>query len=234
MRVRAAIHRFDVTPREAVALQRELAGRVRARGAAARRLRLVAGVDCALDGAGVLHAAAVLCAAPGWEVVAEASAAGRPGMAYVPGLLSFREAPLVLEALGRLEGEPQAVLVDGQGIAHPRRLGIAAHLGLHLDVPVVGVGKSRLVGEHEEPGPERGDSAPLVHRGERIGSVVRTRARVKPVYVSVGNRISLAAAVRVVLATCTRYRLPEPVRQADLLSRRRARGTRGAEVSRSW
>ena len=113
--------------------------------------------------------------------------------------------------------------MDGQGLAHPRRMGLACHLGLHVEVPVIGVAKSRLIGAHEEPGPERGDGAPLLDDGELIGRVVRTRTGVKPLYVSIGNRMALAPAVRVVLRTANRYRLPEPVRQADILSRRAAR-----------
>jgi deoxyribonuclease V len=144
-------------------------------------------------------------------------------MPYLPGLLSFREAPLLLDALRRLEGDPDLLLVDGHGRAHPRGLGIASHLGLHLEIPVVGVGKSLLVGEFASPGVGRGDSAPIRYGGRTNGRAVRTRAGVKPVFVSVGNRISLPSAVRAVLATASRFRLPEPIRHADRESRRHAR-----------
>ena len=144
-------------------------------------------------------------------------------MPYVPGLLSFREAPTMLEALADIAGRPDVVLVDGQGVAHPRGFGIASHLGLHLDVPTVGCAKSRLVGVHREPGIERGERTPLVAGGRRIGTVLRSRAQVKPLFVSVGHGLCLRAAERVVLETCTRYRLPEPIRHADRASRAAAR-----------
>ena len=154
MRVRE-LHAFGLSPAEAIRVQRALAGRVSRRGAPPRPLRTVVGVDCSITRRGELVAAAVLCRAPRWEAGQVEVASGRPGMPYVPGLLSFREAPLVLEALRRIERRPDVVIVDGQGIAHPRRLGLAAHLGLCLDAPVVGCAKSRLVGTHDELGPAR-------------------------------------------------------------------------------
>jgi deoxyribonuclease V len=217
------IHPFDLPPREAVLLQRWLASRVMPHGGAPRPLRLVAGADCSLAPNGTLHAAIVVLEAPAFGLVEVATASGRPGMPYIPGLLSFRETPILLEALRRLSTRPDVLLVDGQGMAHPRRLGIASHLGLHLDLPVVGVAKSRLVGEHEEPGRARGEWTSLRHEGERIGAVLRTKDGVRPVYVSVGDRIGLLPAVRTVLACCTRYRLPEPIRAADRVSRTLAR-----------
>lgn len=145
---------------------------------------------------------------------------------YVPGLLSFREAPAMLAALRRLRATPDALLVDGHGYAHPRRFGIACHLGVLVGIPTAGVAKSRLVGEHAEPGPRRGDCAPLVHEGERIGSVLRTREGSKPIYVSVGHLVDLDSAQALVLAACDAHRLPEPTRRADRavaeLKRRRA------------
>jgi len=125
----------------------------------------------------------------------------------------------VLEALSLLDETPDLVMVDGHGIAHPRRLGIAAHLGVMIDLPTIGVAKSRLVGRHAEPGPARGSRVPLIARGQTIGAVVRTRDRVSPLFISTGHRISLERAVALVLATLTRYRLPEPTRLADKISR---------------
>ncbi len=203
-------------------MQRRLAGRVVTRGPAPRPLRLVAGVDCSIARDGRLTAAGVACRLPDFAVAATSYVTAIPPMPYVPGLLSFREAPIVLEALANLDADPQAVLVDGHGLAHPRRLGIAAHLGLFIPVPTVGVAKSILVGEHAPLAEERGARAPLLHGGERIGMALRTRTGVKPVYVSVGGHIGLLPAVRLVLRTGGGYRLPEPVRQADRLSRRRA------------
>jgi deoxyribonuclease V len=210
---------------DAAALQRRLARRVRATGGGPRPLSLVAGVDCSPAPDGRLVAAAVLLEGPPWRVVGEAFARGVPTVPYVPGFLSFREAPLVLEALSRLRATPHALLVDGHGVAHPRGLGIAAHVGLHVGVPTVGVAKHVFVGTHGPLGPEAGDRAPLRHEGRTIGVALRTRRGVKPVYVSVGHRVSLRAAVAIALRTTSRYRLPDPVREADLRSRRDARGS---------
>lgn len=150
---------------------------------------------------------------------------------YVPGLLSFRELPAVLRAFRALRTTPDVVLCDAQGLAHPRRLGLASHLGLWLPVPTIGCAKSRLCGEHVEPGPTRGASAPLIHRGEQVGVALRTRAHVKPVFVSVGNNIDLASAIRVVLDASSRFRLPEPARLAHRLVTRE-RFTRNRAVAR--
>jgi deoxyribonuclease V len=136
---------------------------------------------------------------------------------YVPGLLSFREAPALLAAIRRLKAEPDAFLFDGQGLAHPRRFGLACHVGLLIDRPSVGCAKSRLIGRHAEPDTHRGATAPLTDGEQRIGTVLRTRDGVKCVYVSIGHRVTLATAEQLVLACCTRYRLPEPTRLADLL-----------------
>lgn len=222
MKVRR-LHPFDLPPADGIRLQRWLATRVVAKGSFRRRLKLVAGVDCSPSPDGHLHAVVVLCAAPGWEVVELASASALPPMPYVSGLLSFREAPLMLEALRRLRTAPDVLLVDGNGRLHPRRLGIASHLGLHLDVPVIGVAKTLLVGVHAPPGPRVGDWTSVTDRGERIGLALRTKERARPVYVSVGNGLGLLPAARIALSTVGRQRLPEPIRQADARSRRLAR-----------
>lgn len=141
---------------------------------------------------------------------------------YVPGLLSFREAPAMLDALGRLSLTPDLLLVDGQGIAHPRRLGLAAHVGLLADIPTIGVAKTRLVGRYEEPGAERGAWSPLIHRGDVVGAVLRTRPGTRPLFVSVGHRVSLLTAIDLVLRCTPKFRLPEPIRLADRLSREHA------------
>lgn len=215
MRIPRAPHRFALSPAEAIALQRRLAARV-VICAPRRPLRVLAGVDCAFsrDGERCL-AAAVL-----WDLEArapiETRCAWRPlRFPYVPGLLSFREAPAILAALRRLRGTPDALLVDGHGLAHPRRFGIACHLGVLVGIPSIGVAKSRLCGEHAEPGPRRGARAALVHEGERVGSVLRTREGSRPVYVSVGHLVDLASAEEIVLAAGAGHRLPEPTRLAD-------------------
>lgn len=198
-----------------MAVQRALAARVRITPLSAEP-RLLAGVDCAFgaDGDAVL-AAAVLWDAQTREVLEERVARRPLRFPYVPGLLSFREAPAILAALGALRGTPDALLCDGHGLAHPRRFGIACHVGVLADIPTLGVAKSRLVGEHAEPAQRRGSRAALHHRGERIGTVLRTRDGVRPVYVSVGHRIDLAGAERVALAAAIGFRLPEPTRLAD-------------------
>jgi deoxyribonuclease V len=215
------LHPWNLSPREAMALQRELAGRVEVRDRLVEPVRLVAGVDvsCARFSPCV-HAAVILYDLLDDMVVERASAQAAEAFPYVPGLLSFRELPVVLAAFRKLQGIPEVVLVDGQGIAHPRRLGIASHLGLWLDLPTVGCAKSRLCGEHGEPGGVRGEWTRLMDGAEEIGRVVRTRDRIRPLFVSPGHRVGLERAVQIVLACGRGYRLPEPTRQAHVESNR--------------
>jgi deoxyribonuclease V len=215
VRIARVPHRWRVTPRQARAIQLRLAARVRVTPLDAEP-RLVAGVDSAFA-AGACIAGAVLWDARTGEVV-EQHVARRPLVfPYVPGLLSFREAPAILAALRKLRRRPDALLVDGHGLAHPRRFGIACHLGVLLGLPTAGCAKSRLVGEHGEPGSARGSRTPLVDGAERLGSVLRTRDGGRPIYVSVGHRIDLAGAERLVLACARGHRLPEPTHLADRL-----------------
>jgi len=190
-----------------------------AEGAPAR-LRLVAGLDAHYQPrAGLAWGAAALLAWPDLELVESALACRPLDFPYVPGLLSFREAPAHIAALACLSRRPDLVFVDGQGIAHPRRLGLASHVGVLAGLPTIGVAKSRLIGTFDPPGPEKGASAPLIDKGETIGTVLRTRTGVRPLFVSVGHRIALDAAVHLVLEAAPRYHLPEPTRLADKLSR---------------
>ena len=175
----------------------------------------VAGVDIGIRG-DTARGAVVVLSWPGLEELESVVAEQPVRFPYVPGLLGFREVPCLLEAFERLKTRPDVALVDGQGLAHPRRFGVACHLGVVLDLPTVGVGKSRLVGEHREPGPRRGARVRLLHEGEVIGAVVRTRDGVKPLYVSIGHRVDLDTAVRLVLRSARRFRLPEPIRAAHL------------------
>jgi len=212
---------------EARAIQERLRARVRVTGGP-RRPRLVAGADLAYRADGSrAWAAVVLVSLPDGVVVETATAWHRPPFPYIPGYLSFREGPLLLEAFGRLERRPDLCLFDGQGIAHPRGVGLASHMGVLLDLPSVGCAKSRLVGKHDEPGAGRGDWAPLRLEGRTVGAVLRTREGVRPIYVSPGHRIGLARAIECVLAV-SRLRVPEPIRQAervaDELKRRDRRG----------
>ena len=215
MKIAPAPHAWNLSPTRAVAVQRRLASRVR-HERPRRALRYAAGLDMAFsrDGERCL-AAAVL-----WDVrertVVEVQLASRAlAFPYIPGLLSFREAPALLAALRRLRRRPDVLLCAGHGIAHPRRFGIACHLGVLTDLPSVGCAKSRLVGSAADPAAARGSHTTLRHRGDRIGYVLRTRANVKPVYVSVGHRIDLDTALRLTLACGGGYRLPEPTRLAD-------------------
>ncbi len=215
---RALRHRWDLTPKEAMALQEQL----RARVEHADRLdtvRHVCGIDVGFErGGAVTRAAVAVLSFPALGLVEHAIARRKTTFPYVPGLLSFREIPAVLDALDRLKTAPDLLLCDGHGIAHPRRCGLASHTGLAADIPSIGVGKTRLIGRDQEPPERRGAWVPLVHDGETIGAIVRTRAGVKPVYVSIGHRVSLATAIRFALACCTRYRLPETTRHAHRLA----------------
>ncbi len=217
MKIPCVPHSWSVTPAEAIEIQRKLASSVVRRGRPPK-LRLVAGADLAFSPDGATCIAGVVV----WdvqrrEIVEQRVARRMVSFPYVPGLLSFREAPALLAALKQLRCEPDAFMFDGQGYAHPRRFGLACHLGLLLDRPSLGCAKTILLGECEPPGPTRGSTSPLLHDGECIGMAVRTRDDVKPVYVSVGHRLSLDAAVQITLACCDGFRLPEPTRQADKL-----------------
>lgn len=201
-------------------LQRCLGRRVRVSGEPAE-VTLIAGVDCAFpDRGATVRAAAVLMDWPGLVTLEEAVVERPTPFPYIPGLLSFRELAAVREALDGLSRRPDLVLCDGQGIAHPRRLGIAAHLGAVTGLTSIGVAKSRLTGGYAEPGEDKGARAALMEGEERIGTVLRSRARVRPLFVSPGHGIGHDPAAAWTLACCTRYRLPEPVRAADRLAAR--------------
>jgi deoxyribonuclease V len=213
------LHDWAITPREAIAMQKELAPAI-VRDDRCGEVTTVAGIDVAYGRrGGPARAAAVLFRIADLEPLEQAVVTLPVSFPYVPGLLTFREAPAAIAAIASLSVRPDLLLCDGQGIAHPRRLGFASHLGLFLDLPSVGVAKSRLIGSHEEPGPLPGDSAPLLHEGEVVGSVVRTRKNSRPLYISIGHRVSLATAVTFVLRCGKGFRLPEPCRAADRLSK---------------
>lgn len=210
------LHEWDVSAGRAKELQLRLADDVVTDGAVTG-VRLVAGVDISSRGArGAARAAVVVLEYPGFGIAEVQVAEGRIEFPYVPGLLSFREIPLILAACEKLESTPDLVLVDGQGIAHPRRIGLAAHLGLFLDLPTVGCAKSILCGSHQPVAEEAGSYAGLYEDGELIGAALRTKRGVKPVYVSVGHKIGLAAALEWVVKCCRGYRLPEPTRLGHL------------------
>ena len=208
------LHSWRVTTAQAIAIQGELAAEVCRVGSVASP-RLIGGVDISVDRwTGTGKGAAVVLSYPDLEIVETAVVTDRIEFPYVPGLLSFREAPLILAALEKITVTPDLIIVDGQGMAHPRRMGLASHLGLFLGVPTIGCAKSRLCGECEEPANSPGSYNELKDNGEVIGVTLRTRAGVKPVYVSIGHMIDLPSAIRWVLACCRGYRLPEPTRLA--------------------
>jgi deoxyribonuclease V len=218
------LHSLDLSPGEARRLQGEISPRVvEGPPLDLSRVRYVAGADVSTQG-NQGYATVVVLSFPELSVVEVGGFEAPLNFPYVPGLLAFREIAPVVGALEQVETEPDAVIFDAQGLAHPRGLGLASHLGLFLDVPTVGCAKSRLVGEHEEPGPEKGSTKDLIYRKKVVGRVVRTRTGVSPVYVSVGNRIDLDSAVDLVLACCTKYRLPETTRQAHNAANKLRRG----------
>ena len=218
------LHDLYLSPAEARRLQGELAPRVvEGPHLDLSSVRYVAGADVSTQGERG-YATVVVLSFPGLSVVEVRGFEAPLTFPYVPGLLAFREIPSIVGALEEVRSEIDAVIFDAHGFAHPRGLGLASHLGLFLDVPAVGCAKSRLVGEHEETGVEKGSTTDLVYRNKVVGKVVRTRTGVSPVYVSVGNRIDLDGAVDLVLRCCTRYRLPETTRQAHNAANRLRRG----------
>jgi len=218
MRIARAPHNWRVSPRQAIAIQNRLAPQINRTGAATD-YRLICGVDAtfSLDGEDCL-AAVVLWDKKSNQVVEQHTARAKLYFPYIPGLLSFREAPAICKALRKLSIIPELLLCDGQGIAHQRRLGIASHLGLLANLPSIGCGKTRLIGRHNPVGLQKGDCVKLIHKKECVGTVLRTRDKVKPLFISIGHNISLAHGVKTVLGCCLKYRLPEPIRLAHQLA----------------
>lgn len=213
-----SLHSWQVSPQEAIAIQESLRLKV-IREDRFGLIQTVAGVDVGFEADGTItRAAVVVLGYPELDLVETAIARCPTTFPYVPGLLSFREAPAVLQALDKLEALPDLLICDGQGIAHPRRLGLASHLGICAGLPSIGAAKSRLTGRHEPVGEGRGDSQWLSDAGEVIGAALRTRPGARPLYISIGHRISLETAVQLVLACTRAYRLPEPTRQAHRLA----------------
>ncbi|MDH7597632.1 MAG: endonuclease V [Methanothrix sp.] len=213
------LHSWDVRPDEAVEIQKMLAGSVRIQRV--ERLETVAGADVSFSGSRA-HAAAVLLDYHDMRLLDVSFAAMDVDYPYIPGLLTFREGPVILRALEGIDNA-DVLLFDGQGIAHPRRFGEASHLGLLLDRPSVGCAKSKLCGEFSGPGKERGSFSLLVDRGDIVGAALRTRTNVKPVFVSPGHMSDLSSAIEIVLNCARSHRVPEPLRMAHILSLKRAR-----------
>ncbi len=213
------LHTWELSPQAAIVLQRKLADQVDLHDSLPEKVHLIAGVDVSYQRrADRFHGAVVLMDLTADAIVETASASLSGSFPYIPGLLSFRELPVLLEAFRRLKSCPELILVDGQGIAHPRRIGLASHLGLWLDLPTIGCAKSRLCGEADMPGEARGEWTSLLLEDQLVGAVVRTRDRVRPLYVSPGHRVSIERAIDMALQCGRGYRLPEPTRQAHLAS----------------
>jgi deoxyribonuclease V len=213
------IHRWNISVEEALELQQQMRGLVRqTNGFELGEIKTVAGIDAAYNGEEGRAAVAVF-SFPKLELIEQATAVMQVDFPYVPGLLSFREGPVALAALGKLKVSPDLLLFDGQGYAHPRRFGLACHLGVYLNKPTIGCAKTRLIGTHAEPGAEPGDYTLLEAEGEVIGAVLRTRPQTNPIFISVGHKIDLLTALEFVTKCIRGYRLPEPTRIADQLSK---------------
>lgn len=215
------LHSWQLTPSEAIALQKQLRGRLKKQPLNFEKIKRVLAVDASylLKEDKVLAVAAVFTY-PELKLITSESALAEVKFPYIPGLLSFREGPAVLQAVTKLPTTYDVVLVDGQGFAHPRRFGLASHLGLWLNCPTVGVGKTVLVGHFQEPETTKGSQSPLLDNNEVIGMVLRTQTNVKPIFVSVGHLVDLTSSVQLCLNCTTKYRLPEPLRQVDLLTKK--------------
>ncbi len=209
-------HSWKVSPQKAIGIQEELRERLRLHPPKAP-FKTVAAADVSYSLADDrLYAGFLLFSYPSLTLMETASAGGRVSFPYIPGLLTFREAPILLKAFSKLKIRPGLVLMDGQGIAHPRSMGIAAHLGILLDIPTIGCAKSRLFGEEAELGPDQGSCVLLCQEGRTVGMIVRTRTGVKPVYVSPGHKMDLDTSVEIILSLCRGYRIPEPLRKAHI------------------
>lgn len=216
------LHKWKCSYKDAVAIQNRLRDKIAAdRALDTGTLRTVAGADISYaKRSNLFFAAVIVLDYESMDVVEEKTFVGEASFPYIPGLLSFREGPHLIRCFRKIKTTPDVVIFDGQGIAHPRGIGIASHMGLVIDVPSIGCGKTRLCGEHEPVGGRRGDFAPLIFKEEQCGVVLRTKSDVKPLFISPGHRIDYSSAVAVTLACCRGYRLPEPVRQAHLLVNR--------------
>lgn len=207
------------TPAEAVTVQRELAANVRLTDDFGT-LQTIAGIDVSYDMKSNLTRAVIVTMRIGeWETINIHQTLIPTEFPYIPGFLSFREIPAILETMHQLKTIPDLLMVDGQGIAHPRRLGIASHLGVLLDLPAIGVAKSRLTGKYTEPAPSKGATSPLMDKTEQIGTVLRSKERCNPLFISPGHRISHETALKLTLQALGAYRLPEPTRLADKISK---------------
>ncbi|MGQ9608898.1 MAG: deoxyribonuclease V [bacterium] len=211
------LHPWELSYKEAIKVQRDLSSKVILEPFRTE-VRLIAGADVSYSkGSDIFFAGVIVMEIPSMKIIEEASADGKVDFPYIPGLLSFRESPVLIKALEKIQNIPDVVIFDGQGIAHPRRLGIASHLGLIIDLPSIGCAKNILVGKYEDVGVEAGDYSPIVFNGNIVGAALRTKRNVLPVFVSPGHKIDISSSLEIVMNACKGYRLPEPVRQAHIL-----------------
>jgi deoxyribonuclease V len=209
------LHPWDVTPKAAVGIQNNLRNRIKLKDSF-RKIRVIAGADVAFDkSSNQGYGGVIVYSFPELEEIERQGVIRPITFPYVPGLLAFREAPILLEAFSSLKTETDMILFDGQGIAHFRRMGIATHMGIVLNKPTIGCAKSRLIGRYKDPGEKVGSCAPLIHGEETVGMVLRTRKKVRPIFVSQGHKISLETSVEIVLKCSDGYRIPKPTREAD-------------------
>lgn len=212
---------FNYTPQQAIKLQNELRGQVKICSFPPEKVRLIAGADLSFNKfSDTIYAGIVVMTFPVLEVVEEAHIIMESRFPYIPGLLSFREIPAIAEVWKKLKIRPDVVVLDGHGIAHPRRMGIASHFGLLADCPAIGCGKTVLTGQFNEPEKEKGAFSYMYHKEEIVGAALRTKTGVKPVFISVGNKITLEDALSIMIQCSKSYRIPEPTRQAHLLVNR--------------
>jgi deoxyribonuclease V len=208
------LHDWDLNPKEAIQLQKQLASQlIDDTPLDIEAIKTVAGVDVSVK-SGISQAAVIICSYPDLELIEIVRAQQATSYPYIPGLLTFREGPVLEEAFQKLKHEPDVFIFDGMGIIHPRKIGIAAHMGLWLDKPTIGCGKTHFIGEYEQPDTEKGAYSELIYKGELLGVVLRTRTNVKPVYISVGHRAELQTAIQLTLSVTPKYRLPRPIRLA--------------------
>lgn len=211
------LHLWNLSYEEAIRVQHDLSSKVILEPFKTE-VNLVAGADVSYSkGSDILFAGVIVMKVPEMKIVEESTAVGEVDFPYIPGFLSFRESPILIKAFEKIQNVPDAVIFDGQGIAHPRHLGIASHLGLIIDLPSIGCAKNILVGKYEDVGNESGDYSPIIFRGSIVGVALRTKRNVLPVFVSPGHKIDVPSALALVMKTCRGYRLPEPVRQAHIL-----------------
>ncbi|MBD3183161.1 deoxyribonuclease V [Candidatus Poribacteria bacterium] len=211
-----SLHSWDISYDEAVEIQRGLKSNIEIKSLK-KYPDIIAGADVSYSrGSNIFYASVLIFDMSSLDILEEANGVGKVNFPYIPGLLSFREVPVLIKAFEKIKRVPDVAMFDGHGISHPRGVGLASHLGLMLDIPTIGCAKKKLVGDHKPLGDEVGDRVPIVYQDENVGAVVKTKKNVKPVYVSPGHKMDIDSAVDIVLKTCRGYKLPEPTRQAHL------------------